>query len=105
MQETKRRGLHPWVGKIPGGGLGNPSQYSCVENPMDREAWRAAVHGVTQSQTRLTQHRTHTLGLHITVEDGILSPQDQNKARTPTLSISIQCCIELLASAKKQENK
>ena len=34
-------------------GNGNPLQYSCLENPMDGEAWRAAVHGVTKSQTRL----------------------------------------------------
>ena len=38
-----------------GEGNGNPVQYSCLENPMDREAWWAAVCGVTQSQTRLKQ--------------------------------------------------
>ena len=32
-------------------GNGNPLQYSCLENPMDREAWQATVHGVTKSQT------------------------------------------------------
>ena len=36
----------PWVGKIPGGWHGNPLQYSCLENPMDRRAWRATVHRV-----------------------------------------------------------
>ena len=47
------RGPHqrPWVGKIPGGGHDNPSQYSCLENPMDRGPWQATVHRVTQSQT------------------------------------------------------
>ena len=46
------------VGSIPGsrrsprGGHGNPLQYSCLENPMVRGAWRATVHGVTQSRTR-----------------------------------------------------
>ena len=35
----------------PGGGHGNPPQYSCLENPMHRGAWQATVHGVTQSQT------------------------------------------------------
>ena len=43
----------PESGRSPGGGHGNPLQYSCLENPMDRGAWRAAVHGVTESGTRL----------------------------------------------------
>ena len=42
-------------GRSPGGGHGNPLQYSCLENPMDRGAWRAAVHRVTKSQTRLSE--------------------------------------------------
>ena len=48
-------GLSPGVGRSLGGRRGNPLQYSCLENPMDRRAWRATVHGVTQSQTRLKQ--------------------------------------------------
>ena len=40
-------------GRSPGGGHGNPLLYSCLENPMDREAWQATVHRVTQSQTWL----------------------------------------------------
>ena len=43
----------PWLGKSPGEGNGNPLQYSCLENPMDRGAWRASVHGVTKSRTWL----------------------------------------------------
>ena len=39
---------------IPGEGNGNPLQYSCLENPMDRGAWRATVHGVAMSRTRLS---------------------------------------------------
>jgi len=42
-------GLIPGLGRSPGGGHGNPLQYSCLENPMDREAWQATVHGVTES--------------------------------------------------------
>ena len=49
-----------WVGKIPWrGGHGNPLQYSCLENPMDRGAWRATVHRVTKSQTCLKRLSTH----------------------------------------------
>ena len=40
-------------GRSPGGGHGNPRQYSCPENSMDRGAWQTTVHGVTKSQTRL----------------------------------------------------
>jgi len=38
-------GLIPGSGRSPGGGHGNPLQYSCLENPMDRKAWQAMVHG------------------------------------------------------------
>ena len=41
------------LGRPPGGGNGNPLQYSSPENPMDREAWRGTVHNVAQSQTQL----------------------------------------------------
>ena len=46
-------GLIPGSGRSPGEGNGNPLQYSCLENPMDKEAWWAAVHRVTKSWTRL----------------------------------------------------
>ena len=44
----------PGSGRSPGQGNGNPVQYSCLENPMDGGAWRATVHGVAKSQTRLS---------------------------------------------------
>ena len=47
-------GLIPWFGRSPGEGNGNLLQYSCLENPMDRGAWRATVHGVAKSQTQLS---------------------------------------------------
>ena len=46
--------------RFPGGGHGNPLQYSCLENPMDRGAWQAIVHGVANSQTQLKQLSMHT---------------------------------------------
>ena len=48
---SKRHGFDPCVGRSPGGGHGNPLQDSCLENPMDRGAWRATAHRVTKSQT------------------------------------------------------
>ena len=53
--------LIPGLGKTPGGGHGNPLQYSCVENPVDRGAWWPTVHGVTKSRTRVTNTFTFHL--------------------------------------------
>ena len=47
-------GLIPGSGRTPGEGNGNPLQYSRLGNPMDRGAWQATAHGVTQSRTRLS---------------------------------------------------
>ena len=47
-------GSVPGPGRSPGEGNGNPLQYSCLENPMDRGAWQATVHGVAKSQIQLS---------------------------------------------------
>ena len=47
-------GSIPGLGRSPGEGNGNPLQDPCLENPMDRGAWLATVHGVTKSRTRLS---------------------------------------------------
>ena len=47
-------GSIPGLGRSTGEGNGNPPQYSCLENPMDRRAWRATVHEVIGNQTRLS---------------------------------------------------
>ena len=47
-EDTRDSGSVPEWERSPGGGHGNPLQYSCLENPMDRGAWRATVHGVTE---------------------------------------------------------
>ena len=44
----------PGLGRSPGKGNGNPLQYSCLENPMDRGGWKSTVHGVAKSRTRLS---------------------------------------------------
>ena len=44
----------PGSGRFPGKGNGNPLQYSCLKNPMDKEAWRATVHGVAR-ESDMTQ--------------------------------------------------
>ena len=52
-------GSIPWLERCPGGEHGNPLQYSCLENPMERETWRARVHRVTKSWTQLKQLSMH----------------------------------------------
>ena len=53
---ARDEGSIPGSGRSPGGGNGNPLQYSCVGNPMDRGVWGATVHGVAKSQTQLSTH-------------------------------------------------
>ena len=49
--DVRDMGLIPGSGRCPGKGHGNAIQYSCLENPMDRGAWLATVHSVTESDT------------------------------------------------------
>ena len=53
-EDARDAGLIPGSGRSPGGGNGNPLQYSCLDNPMDRGDWRAIVHGITKNWTRLS---------------------------------------------------
>ena len=52
-------GSTPGLRRSPGEGNGNPFQYSCQENPVDRGAWRATVHGVAKSRARLSEFTVH----------------------------------------------
>ena len=62
-RDVRVAGSIPGLGRSPGGGHGNPLQYSCLENPTDRGAWRATVHGVTQSWTRQKRLSMHSCTL------------------------------------------
>ena len=59
-EDVRDRGLIPGSGRSSREGNGYPLQYSCLENHMDRGAWRALVHRVAKSQTRLKRPGTHT---------------------------------------------
>ena len=53
--DIRNAGSNPGLGRSPGEGNGNPLQYSCLENPMDRGAWQATIHKITKSRTELKQ--------------------------------------------------
>ena len=57
--DIRDMGSVPGLGRSPGGGHGNPLQYSCLENLLDREVWPATVHRVAESDTTLTHLSTH----------------------------------------------
>ena len=59
-EDKKDSGLIPGSGRSPGGEHGNPFQYSCLDNSMDRGAWWATVHGVAKSWTGLNRLSMHT---------------------------------------------
>ena len=58
-RDLRDMGLIPGLGKYPGEGNGNPFQYSCPENPMDRGAWQATVHGIAKSWTQASVTKHH----------------------------------------------
>ena len=59
QMDTRDMGSISESGRSPGGGHGNPLQYSCLENPMDRGAWQATVHSIGESWTQLKQLSTN----------------------------------------------
>ena len=85
----------PGSGSSLGEGIGNPLQYSCLENPMDRGAWWAAVHVVTKSQTQLGAQththmdivdKIHCIGLVAVRLDYIRSPRPDLKLTLPLMA-------------------
>ena len=81
---TGDRGSIPGSGRAAGGGIGNPLQYSCLQNSMDREAWWATVHGVTKSRIRLSNTHTHThlfiSGVYLLYNVVLVSAVQQSKS-------------------------
>ena len=68
-------GSIPESGRSPGGGHGNPLQYPCLQNRMDRGAWRATMHWVAKSQTQLKRLSTHA---HKKENDVVSKPTKPN---------------------------
>ena len=68
-----------FLGRSPGGGHGNPLQYSCLENPTDRGVWQATVHGISElDTTEVTEHSTaqYTFNLQVHNEVPLHASQD-----------------------------
>ena len=60
-EACRRCRFNPWSGRFPGGVNGDPFQYSCLKNPMDRGVWQATIHRVAKSWMQLSVHLcTHT---------------------------------------------
>ena len=79
-------GLISRRGRSPGGGHGNPFQYSCLENPMDRGAWRATVHRVAKSWTWLKKHHdlAHTHACRVSQKPRKISKRSWSLGRKAT---------------------
>ena len=95
-EDTGDVGSVPGWGRFPGGGHGNPLQYSCLENPRDRGAWWAAVYGVAQSQTRLKRLSSSSSILQVRLsqfpkatETGFELRQPKSRVCAPTHLASI----------------
>ena len=80
-------GSIPGSGRSPGEGNGNPLQYSCLENPMDREAWKTTVHGIAKNSD--TTERLHSLAtISVSSPDySVFSWQAGARARIPNFSL------------------
>ena len=88
-------GSIPGSGRSPGGGHGNPVWYSCLENPMDRGAWRATVHGVAQSRTRLKRLSMHIVFLTQDEMDGIKSVDENRTWACLDTQLCLTLCIPM----------
>ena len=78
-------GSIPGLGRSPGEGISNQCQYSSLENPMERGAWRATIHGATKSQTRLSietdrprlcWEQRGTIHTHVNIHTELLPPEE-----------------------------
>ena len=87
-------GSIPGSGRSPGGGHGNPPQYSCLENPMDIGAWRATVHRIVKSQTGLKRLRTQACMQSLTTPKSRTVLQEKKKS-PKSWCRSVACLPEL----------
>ena len=87
-RRCKRCGFDPWVRKIPWRKNGNPFQYSCLENPMDRGAWQTdPLGGKEPDMTEVTEHSTRSVSVtpvpRFLTHVGLTVIRDGHRATTP----------------------
>ena len=102
--DTRDSGSIPGSGRSPGGGPGNPLQYSCLENLMNREAWQAIVHRFTKSWTRPMRQHTQRYIYHCVVQQKLIQHckstihQKKKKPRRVnfqwSLTVLLQNCLK-----------
>ena len=83
------------LGRSPEEGNGNPLQYSCLENPMDREAWQATIHRFAKSQAQLKRLSTHSVPRRQNDECKLFFPISPQEA--VGLLFTSSCLVELAA--------
>ena len=86
-------GFIPGSGRSPGKGNKSPLQYSCLENPMDREAWQATVQGVSQSQTQLKRLSMHAVMRKIKVIITLNKENEYTKTGVSNPQAADQYCL------------
>ena len=94
--DKRDTGLIPGLGRSPGAANSNPLQYSCLENPKDRRAWRVTVHGVTKSWTQLKQLRSSIMPLitfNIFLQSNVL--EINFLVYYNIISASLYCCCSV----------
>ena len=104
------------LGRSPGGGHGNPLQYFCLENPLDRGAWRATVHRIVKRWTQLNRLSTHTCMENDAGTPGNKEGEDTSSAfkklipqwrrhSIPNCKIKQKCTGELISMATMTVSK
>ena len=104
-RRPRRRGFDPWMGKIPWRRAWQPTPVSCLKNTIDRGAWRATVHGVAQSQTRLKSLSTQAalpwdspgkntgVGCHFLLQCMKVKSESEVAGSYPTLPDPMDCSL------------
>ena len=98
--DTEDVGSIPGSGRSSGGERGNPLQYACWENPLDRGAWRATVHGVAVSRTQMKRPSRHT---HSRIEGVLISFSSSKSTESIMWALTSWSHLNLTTSQRPQQ--